>query len=294
MPGHDNVLEAAAPVTVRLRRNVRRSCLRPGSGSADSSAGGKNDRRGIDRWRDVSSWLNLREGHGRYRKHLFGDATLQALPLEPPRFVINATNVRSGALWRFSRLVVAQGPWALSAQLLAPTEDQIRIAEIEVGRLVTLLRLQPGMKVADVGAGLGAWTLRFSQVVGPSGHVYATDIGGRAAERPPRRCVEGSIKYHGHQGRGRLDQPSRRMLRCDPDPKRLSLLHRTGRHDPQPRRGVETRRAPGRGRRSPSSQLTLATGRASEPGWQRRAASGGRERGGRSAEARHDTSKLVT
>lgn len=74
-------------------------------------------------------------------------------------------------------LAVVQGPWALSAQLLAPTEEQIRIAEIEVGRLVTLLRLEPGMKVADVGAGLGAWTLRFSQVVGPSGHVYATDIG---------------------------------------------------------------------------------------------------------------------
>ncbi|MFI5296369.1 MAG: patatin-like phospholipase family protein [Thermodesulfovibrionales bacterium] len=37
-----------------------------------------------------------------YRKHLFGDATLQDLPDEP-RFVINATNVQSGALWRFSK-----------------------------------------------------------------------------------------------------------------------------------------------------------------------------------------------
>jgi NTE family protein len=38
-----------------------------------------------------------------YRKHLFGDATLQDLPSDPPRFVINATNVQSGALFRFSR-----------------------------------------------------------------------------------------------------------------------------------------------------------------------------------------------
>ena len=38
-----------------------------------------------------------------YRKHLFGHATLQDLPLEPPRFVINATNLQSGVLWRFSR-----------------------------------------------------------------------------------------------------------------------------------------------------------------------------------------------
>jgi len=39
---------------------------------------------------------------GAYRKYLFGEATLQALP-DRPRFVINATNVQSGALWRFSK-----------------------------------------------------------------------------------------------------------------------------------------------------------------------------------------------
>jgi len=38
-----------------------------------------------------------------YRTHLFGDATLQDLPDDPPRFVINATNVQSGALWRFMK-----------------------------------------------------------------------------------------------------------------------------------------------------------------------------------------------
>ncbi len=40
-----------------------------------------------------------------YRKHLFGDKTLADLPSdeEGPRFVINATNVQSGAVWRFSR-----------------------------------------------------------------------------------------------------------------------------------------------------------------------------------------------
>ena len=39
---------------------------------------------------------------GAYRKLLYGDATLQDLPDEP-RFVINATNVQSGALWRFMK-----------------------------------------------------------------------------------------------------------------------------------------------------------------------------------------------
>jgi NTE family protein len=37
-----------------------------------------------------------------YEKHLYGEATLQDLPDEP-RFVINATNVQSGALWRFEK-----------------------------------------------------------------------------------------------------------------------------------------------------------------------------------------------
>jgi NTE family protein len=42
---------------------------------------------------------------GQYRKYLFGDATLQDLPSdgEGPRFVINASNVQSGALWRFMK-----------------------------------------------------------------------------------------------------------------------------------------------------------------------------------------------
>lgn len=40
-----------------------------------------------------------------YRKYLFGDATLNDLPAseQTPRFVINATNIQSGALWRFSQ-----------------------------------------------------------------------------------------------------------------------------------------------------------------------------------------------
>jgi NTE family protein len=40
---------------------------------------------------------------GAYRQYLFGDKTLQDLPDDPPRFVINATNVQSGALWRFMK-----------------------------------------------------------------------------------------------------------------------------------------------------------------------------------------------
>jgi predicted methyltransferase len=36
---------------------------------------------------------------------------------------------------------------------------------------VELLELKPGMTVADVGAGFGAWTTVFSRRLGPSGRV---------------------------------------------------------------------------------------------------------------------------
>jgi NTE family protein len=39
---------------------------------------------------------------GAYRRHVFGDATLQDLP-DRPRFVINATSLQTGSLWRFSK-----------------------------------------------------------------------------------------------------------------------------------------------------------------------------------------------
>jgi precorrin-6B methylase 2 len=63
------------------------------------------------------------------------------------------------------------------AQQTALTDGQIRAAEVEIPELTKLLALGPGMTVADVGAGFGAWTVRFAKIVGVAGQVYATDIG---------------------------------------------------------------------------------------------------------------------
>jgi precorrin-6B methylase 2 len=68
-------------------------------------------------------------------------------------------------------------PYA-SAQQTALTDAQIKSAEVEIPQLVQVLGLKPGMTVADVGAGFGAWTTRLSRWIGPAGRVYATDIGG--------------------------------------------------------------------------------------------------------------------
>lgn len=60
-----------------------------------------------------------------------------------------------------------------------PTDSQLASAEAELPRLVELFELQPGMTVADIGAGFGAWTIGFARVVGPTGRVYSSDIGER-------------------------------------------------------------------------------------------------------------------
>jgi ubiquinone/menaquinone biosynthesis C-methylase UbiE len=64
-----------------------------------------------------------------------------------------------------------------SAQQTALTEAMLKAAELEVPQLVELLELKPGMTVADVGAGFGAWTMRLSRFIGPNGRVYASDVG---------------------------------------------------------------------------------------------------------------------
>jgi ubiquinone/menaquinone biosynthesis C-methylase UbiE len=65
----------------------------------------------------------------------------------------------------------------ISGQQTALTEGMLKASEIEVPQLVELMELKPGMTVADVGAGFGAWTMRFSRFIGPNGRVYASDVG---------------------------------------------------------------------------------------------------------------------
>ena len=75
----------------------------------------------------------------------------------------------------FAQQTAAPAPQAQGQQGL--TEAMTKSAAVEVPRLVELLQLKPGMTIADVGAGFGAWTVAFGKWIGPNGRVYATDIG---------------------------------------------------------------------------------------------------------------------
>jgi predicted methyltransferase len=69
-------------------------------------------------------------------------------------------------------------PAALGSQRPAGAVRQEREqAAREVPQLAEVLSLEPGMIVADVGAGGGAMSVVMAKWLGPGGRVYATDIG---------------------------------------------------------------------------------------------------------------------
>ncbi len=106
-----------------------------------------------------------------YRNYLFGNATLQDLP-EQPRFVINATNVQSKALWRFSRPYmwdwrvgkVEKPTIELATAVAASSAFPPVLSPLE-------LRLDPREFVPNTGAGLQREPFT-SDVVLTDGGVY--------------------------------------------------------------------------------------------------------------------------
>jgi ubiquinone/menaquinone biosynthesis C-methylase UbiE len=62
---------------------------------------------------------------------------------------------------------VAGAPWLDRAE---------REIEERPARAIELMKVVPGMIVADIGAGSGYFTERLARLVGPTGRVYATDI----------------------------------------------------------------------------------------------------------------------
>lgn len=64
------------------------------------------------------------------------------------------------------------------AEIVSPTRttDEKRDAVDEAGQIARLMNIQPGMTVADIGAGSGYHTIRLARRVGPSGSVIAQDV----------------------------------------------------------------------------------------------------------------------
>ncbi len=55
-------------------------------------------------------------------------------------------------------------------------ESERRLSGLQVDRVVEALKLQPGQRIADLGAGSGVFSRPMAQKVGPKGLIYAIDI----------------------------------------------------------------------------------------------------------------------
>jgi predicted methyltransferase len=86
------------------------------------------------------------------------------------RAVVGAIAVAPArALWKRTRLSRKWSfPWAL-------TENSARDILPETLLIERYLQVNPGMTVADIGAGAGYWTFRLAAAVGAEGRVYAID-----------------------------------------------------------------------------------------------------------------------
>jgi SAM-dependent methyltransferase len=88
------------------------------------------------------------------------------------RFV-SSSMARARSRWTIVGVVLvmaAIGGWFIVARISAAS------ARSESARLATVLGLREGSRVADVGAGKGEYALQLARLVGPTGHVFATEI----------------------------------------------------------------------------------------------------------------------
>jgi ubiquinone/menaquinone biosynthesis C-methylase UbiE len=63
----------------------------------------------------------------------------------------------------------------------------------EVERLAAWLEVQPGTRVADLGAGDGTFTVALARRVGSSGHVYATELDNERVAEIRQAAVEAGL-----------------------------------------------------------------------------------------------------
>ena len=195
------------------------------------------------------------------------------------------------ALAGFLLFVVCELP----AQQTALTEGQLKAAEIEVPQLVELLELKTGMTIADVGAGFGAWTMRFSRWIGPNGRVYATDLGA-----PQLTALRDTVKREQLTNvtvlEGATAATNLPALCCDAILIRDAYHHFTQPDDDDPKPGgvVEAGWTARDHRLSAAREVGGAPRRSHQPRWAWRAAGSSPGRSGRSPVAREDDSGLGT
>ena len=104
------------------------------------------------------------------------------------------------------------------APIISPaySTEAARDGHGEAERVLNRLGVKPGMRVADVGAGDGYYTVRLAKRLGPGGTIYAEDVSqsylDRLAERLAREGIVGVTLVHGTPADPRLPERSADLM----------------------------------------------------------------------------------
>jgi tRNA A58 N-methylase Trm61 len=79
--------------------------------------------------------------------------------------------------------------WALPA-LAQPTEEEKLLERMKFSEIAAALGAQEGSRIADLGAGEGAYSAALARVVGAPGRVYAVELNGEGVKRLQKRFAE--------------------------------------------------------------------------------------------------------
>jgi SAM-dependent methyltransferase len=153
---------------------------------------------------------------------LFGSGRDRTPPRSP-----SCSREHTGTQLRWIGAILALGLFLFSAGCTAvrahPTPS-------EADRIAELMVLRPGMAVADVGAGDGAWAEDLAERVGSTGQVYATEIHDDELEEIRERMEEAGLE-NVTIVRGDADDTHLPDACCDAILLRLVYHHLT---DPEP------------------------------------------------------------
>ena len=82
--------------------------------------------------------------------------------------------------------------------------------------ILRALQIRPGMRIADVGAGTGLYTLLFAKAVGPQGRVYAVDVSesfvASIRQRASAEALQNVVPVVNQQTRANLEPTSLDLL----------------------------------------------------------------------------------
>jgi predicted methyltransferase len=89
------------------------------------------------------------------------------------------------------------------ASIVSPIwhDENERDAANEVPQVARLLGIEPGMAVADIGAGSGYYVMRLSPILGPTGRLIAEDITPTYLRSLRAKARSTSGQCHGHNRR---------------------------------------------------------------------------------------------